>query len=68
LRRNKPSDGYLPVVPLFTTLADLDHSTPSMDALLSVLWYRGHLHTEFNCCQEHMLALLPVFTPCLTLK
>jgi phosphoenolpyruvate carboxylase len=53
--RQKPGNGYLRVVPLFETLADLDGAAPTMDALLCVPWYREHLRTEFNSCQEVML-------------
>jgi phosphoenolpyruvate carboxylase len=32
----------LPVVPLFETLADLEHAAATVDALLSIPWYRAH--------------------------
>ncbi len=33
----------LPVVPLFETLADLEGAADSIDALLSIPWYRGYV-------------------------
>ncbi len=34
----------LPVVPLFETLADLEGATQSIDALLSIPWYRAYVN------------------------
>lgn len=45
----------LRVAPLFETLDDLAGAGVVMEGLLSNPWYRKHLHTMHNDCQEIML-------------
>ncbi len=46
LLRSSGVERHLPVVPLFETLADLDGAAQTIDALLSVPWYRQYAGAE----------------------
>ncbi len=48
LLRSQGLERSLPVVPLFETLADLDAAAATVDALLSIPWYRHQVGTELQ--------------------